>query len=88
MTWDEEFESLFDLPIFEDVRIPAAKISTADRLFRSFEEINQFFEQRHTEPNIESSLNEKLLARTLKSIRENSHKKAALLPFDIYNLLK
>lgn len=88
MTWDEEFESLFDLPIFEDVRIPSAKISMADRLLRSFEDINQFFDQYHAEPNIDSSLNEKLLARTLKSIRENPHKKAALLPFDIYNLLK
>lgn len=25
MTWDEEFESLLDLPMFDDVQLPAPK---------------------------------------------------------------
>ena len=32
MTWDEELESLFDLPMFEDVRLPAPKITADERL--------------------------------------------------------
>ena len=32
MTWDEELESLFDLPMFEDVRLPAPKITADGRL--------------------------------------------------------
>ena len=39
MTWDEELESLFDLPMFEDVRLPAPKITADDRLEQSFMEI-------------------------------------------------
>jgi len=88
MTWDEEFESLFDLSIFNDVRIPVAKILSGDRLLQSFEEINAFFENYDREPKLDAPLNEKILARTLKSIIENPHKKTALLPYDRYNLLK
>ena len=79
MTWDEELESLFDLPMFEDVRLPAPKITADGRLEQSFMEIVAFYEVHNREPQLTASINEKLLARTLKSIRENPQKKKALI---------
>jgi len=40
------------------------------------------------EPQLTASINEKLLARTLKSIRENPQKKKALIELDRFDLLK
>ena len=88
MTWDEELESLFDLPMFEDVRLPAPKITADDWLEQSFMEIVAFYEVHNREPQLTASINEKLLARTLKSIRENPHKKKALIELDRLDLLK
>ena len=88
MTWDEEVESLFDLPMFEDVRLPAPKITADGRLEQSFMEIEAFYEVHNREPQLTASINEKLLARTLKSIRENPQKKKALIELDRFDLLK
>ena len=71
MTWDEELEQLFDLPIFAEVRPPAPKVTADDRLVDSFNQINLFVDEFGFEPSSEGNLNEKILARTLKSIRED-----------------
>lgn len=88
MTWDEEFESLLDLPMFDDVQLPTPKVTADDRLTQSFLDIVTFYEVNNREPELSASINEKLLARTLKSIRENPLKRRALIGLDRYDLLK
>lgn len=87
MTWDEELEQLFDLPIFAEVRPPAPKVTADDRLVDSFNQINLFVDEFGFEPSSEGNLNEKILARTLKSIREDIIKRRSLTPIDKHNLL-
>ena len=87
MTWDEELEQLFNLPIFAEVRPPAPRVTADDRLVDSFNQINLFVDEFGFEPSNEGNLNEKLLARTLKSIREDNAKSKSLMAIDKHNLL-
>ncbi len=87
MNIDDEFESLFDLPMFEDVKPPTPRITANDRLFQSFVEINNFYEANNREPSIEGTFEEKKLARTLNSIRKNKADIASLRSSDKFGLL-
>ncbi|WP_462133614.1 GIY-YIG nuclease family protein [Peptostreptococcus stomatis] len=64
------------------------RTSSEKRLIKSFEEINQFYEENNREPKIGSNIGEFMLASRLQGIRNNPSKVKMLLPFDFYNLLK
>jgi hypothetical protein len=87
MNCDDEFRALFDLPMFDNVRPPVPKATSTDRLTQSFEEVNAFYEANNREPSLDGPFDEKVLARTLKSIRDKSSKCKALNSYDRFNLL-
>lgn len=88
MNFDDEFEGLFELPMFADVRPPAPKATQTDRLTQSFEEVNSFYELYHREPLLNGAFTEKTLARILLGIRKDASKCKALLSYDRFNLLR
>jgi hypothetical protein len=59
-----------------------------NRLIRSFEEINDFYEENKKEPIEESDMGERQLFYRLKGLREQDNKIDILLPYDKFNLLK
>lgn len=87
MNWNEELEMLFVLPLFADVRPATPKITHDDRLAKTFEEINKFFETYHRAPNRFGDTNEKVKCRELEAILKNVAKREYLRPFDKFNLL-
>lgn len=58
-----------------------------ERLVKSFQEINLFFEQNNREPELGGGIQEHQLYSRLKSIRENPLKMGMLKIYDIYGLL-
>lgn len=88
MNWDDELEALFSDPMFSDVRPPAPKQTEGDRLTQSFDKINAFYESNGKEPQLDAlSIDERMLAHTLKSLRENKGKYNRLTSKDKYGLL-
>lgn len=70
-----------------DVKPKANPVRNEDeRLVSSFKEINQFFEKNNREPQ-PNNVQEFSLYSRLKGIRENEHKKEALLKYDTHHLL-
>lgn len=88
MNWDEELKALFDLPIFDDIKAPSKRITSSDRLVKSFLDIADFVGCNGREPQGSSSdMKERTLASTLASIRNDESKRAKCLPYDDGNLL-
>ena len=56
--------------------------NTSDsKLIKSFQEINQFYEDNDREPRLCEDINEYMLASRLQAIKNNPHKVKILLPF-------
>ena len=88
MNWEEELESLFNEPIFDDVKAAPAKITSADRLIASFLEINDFYEKNNRLPSANGAMDEKIFLRRLEAITLNEDKKNRCLPYDRFHLLQ
>jgi hypothetical protein len=58
-----------------------------ERLVASFQDINNFYEQKKREPELGGDIQEHMLYSRLKSIRENSEKLEALKSYDAHDLL-
>ena len=85
MDWPKELLEIFDDPLLADVR-PKPKAPTPDdRLAQKLLEINKWVAEHGSEPSMAGSLNEKLLAVALKSLRAKVID--SLLQYDEYHLL-
>lgn len=92
MDKDEVLDEIFnsDPMGLLDVKAKSSSILSADeRLTGSFQEINEFFEKHHREPqpNV-GNISEYQLYSRLKSLRENEEKMMVCEPLDKYGLLK
>lgn len=86
MDWPEELLEVFDDPLMADVR-PKPKAPTPDdRMAQKLVEINKWIATCGHEPMSDGgSFQEKLLARSLKALREQVNE--GLRQYDEYHLL-
>ena len=89
MDFDRELrEILLNDPLgLLNVKSRPPVVTADDRLIRSFEEINAFYELNKKEPNEHKSMLERKLFSRLKHIREDFQKSESLFPFDRHGLL-
>lgn len=71
-----------------DVKPKNIRITTDERLVKSFEEINKFIEENKREPELSSDILENSLYYRLEGMREDPNKIAQLKEFDTYGLLQ
>lgn len=86
MEWPEELLEIFDDPLLADVR-PKPKAPTPDdRMAQKLMDVNKWFAENGCEPMLTGgSFQEKLLARSLKALREQAND--SLRQYDEYHLL-
>lgn len=85
MEWPKELLEIFDDPLMADVR-PKPKAPTPDdRLAQKLLNINAWYASNGREPQTDGSLKEKLLARSLKNLRDKAND--SLRQYDEYHLL-
>lgn len=85
MEWPKELLEIFDDPLMADVR-PKPKTPTPDdRLAQKLLDINAWYASNCREPQADGPLKEKLLARSLKILRDKAND--SLRQYDEYHLL-
>lgn len=85
MEWPKELLEIFDDPLMADVR-PKPKAQTPDdRLAQKLLDINAWYASNGREPQADGPLKEKLLARSLKILRDKAND--SLRQYDEYHLL-
>ena len=71
-----------------DVKSKNIRITTDERLVKSFEEINKFIEENKREPKLSNDILENSLYYRLEGMREDPNKIEQLKEFDRYGLLQ
>lgn len=85
MDWPKELLEIFDDPLMADVR-PKPKAPTPDdRMAQKLLRINEWYATNGREPSMSGGLQEKLLAVSLKALRQQVN--GSLRQYDEYNLL-
>lgn len=85
MDWPEDLLEIFDDPLFADVRLKQAP-TPDDRMAQKLLEVTKWFVANGHEPMATSgNFQEKLLARSLKALREQAND--SLRQYDEYHLL-
>lgn len=84
----KELEALYGNPLFDDVKPTESKPTSGDRLVKSFEDINAFFEANRRLPDEKQDLKEKQLYNRLQGILCDASKIDRLLPYDRFELLR
>ena len=69
INWDELLKEVLKDPVFADVKPTQHRISSSDRLVRSFEEIIAFVEEYGRVPSSSGNIKEKGLHRRLEGIK-------------------
>lgn len=86
MDWPEDLLEIFDDPLFADVRPKPQAPTPDDRMAQKLLEVNKWFEANGHEPMATGgNFQEKLLARSLKALREQAND--SLRQYDEYHLL-
>ena len=85
MDWPEELLEIFDDPLMADVR-PKPKVPTPDdRMAQKLLKVNEWYAANGSEPFMTGGLQEKLLAVSLKALRQQAND--SLRQYDEYHLL-
>lgn len=85
MDWPKELLEIFEDPLLADVR-PKPKAPTSDdRMAQKLIEVNKWVAEHGSEPTMAGGLKEKLLAVSLKALREKANDSLRL--YDEYHLL-
>lgn len=71
-----------------NVKPKNVRITSDERLIKSFEEINKFIEENKREPELSNDILENSLYYRLEGIREDTNKINQLKEFDMFGLLK
>lgn len=86
MEWPEELLEIFDDPLLADVRPKPKSPTPDDRMAQKLMDVNKWFAENGHEPMLAGgSFQEKLLARSLKALREQAND--SLRQYDEYHLL-
>ena len=86
--WDKELAEVLKDPVFADVKPTQHRVSSSDRLVRSFEEIIAFVEEYGRVPSSSGNIKEKGLHRRLEGIKADKTKCDKCKPYDRLNLLE
>lgn len=70
MEYPQNLLDLFDDPMLEGVRIPAPRQTADDRTQRKIDELRAWIEVHGREPLATGSIQEKLLAKSLETLRK------------------
>ena len=70
MEWPKELLELFDDPLLEGVRPPATRATADDRQQKKIDDLRKWIEANGREPQPTDPLAEKLLAVSLKTLKE------------------
>ena len=85
--WDKELSEIIKDSVFADVKPIQHRISSSDRLVKSFEEIILFVKKNDRMPSPDGNMAEKMLCRRLESIKTDKSKYDKCKPYDELNLL-
>lgn len=83
----EELESIFADPIFDDVKPSKKKVTSSDRLIDGFLRIVEFVEEQKRLPQKVDDHEERKLYNQLQGILKDPDKKARCLPYDTIGIL-
>lgn len=83
----EELESIFADPIFDDVKPSKKKVTSSDRLIDGFLRIVEFVEEQKRLPQKVADHEERKLYNQLQGILKDPDKKARCLPYDTIGIL-
>lgn len=85
--WDKELADVLKDPVFADVKPIQHRVSSSDRLVRSFDEITAFVESNGRKPSADGGMSERMLYKRLEGIKTDKAKYDKCKPFDRLNLL-
>ena len=85
--WDKELAEVLKDPVFADVKPTQHRISSSDRLVKSFDEITVFVESNGRKPSADGNMSEKMLYKRLEGIKADKSKCDKCNPYDRLNLL-
>lgn len=85
--WDKELSEILKDPVFADIKPTQHRLSSSDRLIKSFDEITLFVEQKGRKPSADGNITEKGLFRRLEGIKSDKGKYDKCKPYDRLNLL-
>ncbi len=85
--WDKELSEIIKDSVFADIKPIQHRISSSDRLIKSFEEILLFVEGNNRIPSPDGNMTEKMLYRRLEGIKTDKVKYDKCKPYDRLNLL-
>ena len=85
--WDAELKDILSEQFFDDVKPVRSRTTSHDRLVNSFLEVLDFVDSTGHEPSEDGDLEEQILFRTLRSIRNDEAKRKACLSADDIGLL-
>lgn len=86
--WDKELADVLKDPVFADVKPTQHRISSSDRLVKSFDEITAFVESNGRKPSANGNMSEKMLYKRLEGIKADKSKCDKCKPYDRLNLLE
>lgn len=85
MNINKELLSLFDDPLFANVKVPPKPLTADDRMVEKLQAINAFVREEGREPSATGCFEEKKLARSLEALRRSGNE--SLKAWDEFNLL-
>lgn len=86
--WEKELAEVLKDPVFADVKPTQHRISSSDRLVKSFDEIIAFVESNGRKPSAEGNMSEKMLYKRLEGIKADKTKCDKCKPYDRLNILE
>ncbi|MBR0334145.1 MAG: GIY-YIG nuclease family protein [Bacteroidales bacterium] len=86
--WDKELADVLKDPVFADVKPTLHRLSSSDRLVRSFDEITAFVESNGRNPSADGNMSERMLYKRLEGIKSDKAKYDKCKPYDRLNLLE
>lgn len=85
MDWPEELLEIFNDPLMADVRRKPKVPTPDDRMAQKLLKVNEWYATNGREPLMSGGLQEKLLAVSLKALRQQAND--SLRQYDEYHLL-
>lgn len=70
MEWSKELLEIFEDPLFDDVKVPAAPVTADDRMQKKIDDLREWIEQNGREPQRDSkNIKEKQMSVRLETLK-------------------
>lgn len=70
MEWSKELLEIFEDPLFDDVKVPAAPVTADDRMQKKIDDLREWIEQNGREPQRDSkNIKEKVMSVSLETLK-------------------